>query len=154
MPTKVYLSGKNIIVDQTGQDLLTIRTDRALYTTLTPFNSVDGKSPVSEYIEFKDVYYLTVRTELITGIQDSTGASFADYFALKTYLDGFFQRSAGKTVYIDNGATSQYQEILILQNEALQATLDNISEDSEELNKIKELIKTNNKVLSKIYNPE
>ena len=145
MPTKVYLSGKNIIVDQDGEDLLTIRTDRAKNTTLVPFASTDGKTPVPLYIQFDDVALLTRRTELIADVQDSTGTPFATLYDLRQYLDSFFQRSGFSNIYTDNGATSQYQEILILQNEALQETLDNISEDSEELNKIKELIKTNNR---------
>lgn len=154
MPTKVYLSSRNIIIDQVGQPILTIRVDRAKHTTLTPFASTDGKTPVPIYMQFDDIVLGGRRTELLTAVQDSTGATFATTYDLTAYLNTFFQRSGGATVYEDKGATSQYQEILILQNEALQAALDDINADASELNNIKELIEKSNKLLNKIYNPE
>ena len=98
MATKVYLSGDNIIVDQDTQPLLEIRADRAMYTALTPFYSDGASLPVVEYIEFKDVHYLTSRTELIANIQDSGGSPFATYFDLIAYLNGFFQRASSGTM--------------------------------------------------------
>jgi len=98
MPTKVYLSGKNIIIDQVTQPLLTIRTDRALYNILTPFYSDGTSTPQASHIEFKDVHYLTLRTERITEVQDGAGTPFADFFALQAYLNGFFQRATGTTI--------------------------------------------------------
>ena len=117
MATKVYLSGKNIIVDQDGMALLTIRTDRAKNTTLIPFASTDGKTPVPLYIQFDDVVLLERRTELITDIQDQAGNPLPSIYDLSKYLDGFFQRSGASVINTAAipAATTNLQRVLVNQ---------------------------------------
>ena len=90
MATKVYLNGDVISVEQDGTAALSIRSDRAINITLQPFYSTDGTIPEPIFIEFQDTFYTSdKRTERITDVQDSTGASFASYFLLMEYLNGF-----------------------------------------------------------------
>jgi len=87
MPTKVYPSGSNVIVDQTGQPLLTILKERAKYVIIQPTVSVDGITPpVAFTIQFIDIFNGDIRTESIANVQDSTGASFASQILLEKYL--------------------------------------------------------------------
>lgn len=153
MATNVYLSGKNIIVDQTGTALLTIRTDRAENITLIPFESDNGLSPVPIYIEFQDAFYQTTVTEKILEVQNQAGTAFASHFLLMEYLNGFFPRSSSRIIY-SAGASSENQEIIIAQNAEIIANTEETTQKLQVLENIKDEAKTNNKFLGKIYNQE
>jgi hypothetical protein len=153
MATKVYLSGKNIIVDQTGTALLTIRTDRAMNITLIPFESDNGTTPVPIYIEFKDTFYQTTVTEKILEVQNQAGTAFASHFLLMEYLNGFFPRSSSRVIFSE-GASSENQEIIIAQNEVIKTNTSDAAKELRQLENIKDEAQTNNKLLGKIYNQE
>ena len=153
MATKVYLSGLNVIVEQSGTNTLTILQERAKYTILQPTLSVDGISiPQAEYVQFIDIFNTDTRTELISDVQDSTGATLADLKALQKYL--VFIPRADVTYITKQAATAENQNTIISQNEEIKNNTKSISEDVQTLDSIHEESELNNKLLGKIYNHE
>lgn len=109
MPTKVYPSGDNVIIDQTGTPLLTISQERAKYIILQPATSEDGITPPTPtYIQFLDYLKVDIRTELIEDVQDFSGGTFADLDDLKKYLL-FVLRSETKLVDNPDNKISAYE---------------------------------------------
>ena len=151
MATKVYLSGLNVIVEQSGTTTLTILQERAKYTVLQPTLSLDGISaPVAEYVQFIDIFTTDTRTELIAAVQDSSGATFADLKALQKYL--VFIPRADTTYVTKQAATAENQTTIISQNAEIVTNTQAIEEQVDNLEKIKKLIQDNNKQLKKINN--
>lgn len=151
MATKVYLSGKSIIVDKAGETTLTIRVDRAKYIVYIPGLSTNGITPDPiEDIAFMDVSSGLVVYEKISNVTNQTGTSYSTLVLLQDYLNTFFQRSEGQVIY-KQGATTDNQLIQIAELEALKAEIDTIRENSEHLHNIQEEQKLSNKLLKKIY---
>jgi hypothetical protein len=151
MATKVYLSGLNVIVEQSGTTTLTILQERAKYTVLQPTLSLDGISaPVAEYVQFIDIFTTDTRTELIAAVTDSSGATFADLKALQKYL--VFIPRADTTYVTKQAATAENQTTIISQNAEIVTNTQAIEEQLDNLEKIKKLIQDNNKQLKKINN--
>jgi hypothetical protein len=151
MATKVYLSGLNVIVEQSGTTTLTILQERAKYTVLQPTLSLDGISaPVAEYVQFIDIFTTDTRTELIAAVTDSSGATFADLKALQKYL--VFIPRADTTYVTKQAATAENQTTIISQNAEIVTNTQAIEEQVDNLEKIKKLIQDNNKQLKKINN--
>lgn len=151
MSTKVYLSGLNVIVEQSGTTTLTILQERAKYTVLQPTLSLDGISaPVAEYVQVIDIFTTDTRTELIAAVTDSSGATFADLKALQKYL--VFIPRADTTYVTKQAATAENQTTIISQNEEIVTNTQAIEEQVDNLEKIKKLIQDNNKQLKKINN--
>jgi hypothetical protein len=151
MATKVYLSGLNVIVEQSGTTTLTILQERAKYTVLQPTLSLDGISaPVAEYVQVIDIFTTDTRTELIAAVTDSSGATFADLKALQKYL--VFIPRADTTYVTKQAATAENQTTIISQNAEIVTNTQAIEEQVDNLEKIKKLIQDNNKQLKKINN--
>lgn len=109
MSTKVYLSGVNIIVDQTSQPTLTIRADRASYYLLKIFTT-DGTTPIPvKQIQFEDTYTKDIRTEDIDKVQDSGGTPIGDLAAVQKYLNAFYTSSSSRVIYTQN-VSIKYQD--------------------------------------------
>jgi hypothetical protein len=138
MSTKVYLSGLNVIVEQSGTTTLTILQERAKYTVLQPTLSLDGISaPVAEYVQFIDIFTTDTRTELIAAV-------------LQKYL--VFIPRADTTYVTKQAATAENQTTIISQNAEIVTNTQAIEEQVDNLEKIKKLIQDNNKQLKKINN--
>jgi hypothetical protein len=153
MATKVYLSGLNVIVEQSGTTTLTILQERAKYTVLQPTLSLDGISaPVAEYVQVIDIFTTDTRTELIAAVTDSSGATFADLKALQKYL--VFIPRADTTYVTKQAATAENQTTIISQNAEIVTNTESIKKDVQVLENIKEDTEKNNKILAKIYNHE
>ena len=151
MSTKVYLSGSNVIVEQSGTTTLTILQERAKYTVLQPTLSLDGISPPeADYIQFIDIFTTDIVTSLISEVTDSTGATFADLKALQKYL--VFIPRADTTYVTKQAATSENQNTIISQNEQIEFNTGVAKDELHDLEKIKALLKENNKQLKKINN--
>jgi hypothetical protein len=151
MATKVYLSGSNVIVDQTGQPLLRIPQRICSYTVIQPTASNDGLTiPVAVNMYFSDIETAVKRTEAILSVQTQAGVTFADFAALQAYL--VFITISSQINVAKEGASVENQLIMIDQNTEIESELEETSENTRELKKIKEELKTNNKILKKIYN--
>ena len=148
---KVYLSGGNVIVEQGGTTTLTILQERAKYTVLQPTLSVDGiSSPTAESISFVDIFLDDVRTGLILEVQNSTGGTYSTLKDLQKYL--LFIPRAETTYITKQAATAENQTTIITQNEQIEFNTGVAKDELQDLDKIKELLKDNNKQLKKINN--
>jgi hypothetical protein len=153
MATQVYLSGKNVIVAQSGTDTLTILEENSKYVIIQPVSSVSGIEPLTpEYIRFLDTFTGDLRTSLISDVIDGSGNSFGTLGDLQKYLD-FIPRS-NSVVTTKEEATAENQLTIIGQNEEIKEAIDKNTLNTDNLDNIKELQKGNNKILKKIYNPE
>ena len=148
---KVYISGGNVIVEQSGTTTLTILQERAKYTVLQPTLSVDGiSSPTAESISFVDIFLDDVRTGLILEVQNSTGGTYSTLKDLQKYL--LFIPRAETTYITKQAATAENQTTIITQNEQIEFNTGVAKDELQDLDKIKELLKDNNKQLKKINN--
>jgi hypothetical protein len=148
MATKVYLNGKTIEIEKAGDKTLSILVAYAKYTII-------GTIPVNTIEDYTQVLFTDIRTDetIIDDtivIQDSSGGTFSTNYDLKAYLDTFFVLADAK-VNAQQGATKENQDLLIIQNALLQEELEKLNLSNEDLERIKELLKTNNKLLNKIY---
>lgn len=154
MATKVYLSGRNIIVAKDGETSVSIIQHLAKYSTIQQSLSIDGVTvPEVESIQFKDVKYLTTVSDTWQNITDQSGNTFATFYDLQQYLNGFIF-TADSIVLTKEGATSENQELIIAQNDTIISQNTTIEENTYELGKIKEIEADSNKLLKKIYNHE
>lgn len=153
MATRVYPSGKNVIVSKTGTATLTILKERSKYTTIQTTSVVDGASvSVIDKILFADTYTLESRIDLISEIQDASGNKFDGLKSLQKYL--LFIQRADSTFAAQEAATAANQTTIIAQNEDIKTNTLKIKEDTSVLDIIKDESKENNKILGKIYNHE
>jgi hypothetical protein len=149
MGTQVYITGSTITVAKAGQSAIKIPVERAKYV-------LQGFTPISNISDYTSVSISDIVTEVATvsdtvDIQDSTGALVGDTAAVKSYFDGFFQMGAFKALSNDL-ATSANQEIIIAQNATIEAEINETTENTRDLKRIKDLTKDTNKILTKIYN--
>jgi hypothetical protein len=153
MATVVYQSADNVIVSQTGTPTLTILKDRSKYIILQPTLSLDGiTNQPAEYIQFLDTFTNDIRTDLMSNVQSDTGATFETLADLQKYLS--FIPRANVAFITEQGATAENQTTVIAQNEEIQKALDTNILNTDNLDIIKAQQKANNKILTKIYNPE
>jgi hypothetical protein len=153
MATKVYLSGGNVIVEQSGQTTLTILQERAKYTVFQPTLSIDGITPPeATTMQFLDLFLDENRTELIADVQNQTGGTYSTLKDLEKYL--IFIPRADTTLVTKQAATAENQTTIISQNAEIVTNTESIKEDVRVLEKIKDESKLNNKILRKIYNPQ
>lgn len=116
MATKVYLNGKTIEIEKAGDKTLSILVAYAKYTII-------GTLPVNTIEDYTQIRFTDIRTDETiiddtTEIQDSSGATFDTNYNLKAYLDTFFVLADAKQ-NIQQGATKENQELLIIQNALL-----------------------------------
>lgn len=149
MATRVYLNGKTIEVEKSGGSSLSILVARAKFTIIgtIPVTSIEDYTHVKI---FDTISYESIIDEM-TEIQDSNGASVGSTnLDIKNYLSSIIPQS-DSLLNPEEGATKANQDLLIIQNALLQEELEKLNLSNEDLERIKELLKTNNKLLGKIY---
>lgn len=151
MATRVSLSGSNVIVNQDGESVLRIPQRLCIYSVLQPSASADGLTlPEPQYIMFKNSASQESRTELISEVEDDMGGMFSDFLALQSYLSFIWIKNSILVVKQPSDS-DEISELITLNTEMLHELTD-ININTLDLDRIKDLIKKTNKILTKIYN--